>query len=116
MGPQALSLRDGRFAVEVSWQNQRSGATGLGTPVPGTDQSGYFWFFQPDNLELVVKLLDGSSNNGHFWFFFGALSDVEYEIEVTDLTTCETKTYRNPPGEICGQSDLFAFPSQGTNP
>ncbi len=109
IGPEALRLRQDRFAVEVSWHNHRNGATGKGTPVAGTDQSGYFWFFNPDNLELTVKLLDGTTNNGHFWFFSGGLSDVEYEIKVTDTTTCRQKIYLNPPGEICGQSDLFAF-------
>ncbi|MCB1035973.1 MAG: hypothetical protein KDD47_19280, partial [Acidobacteria bacterium] len=98
-----------RFAVEVSWRNQRTGASGTGTAVSGTDESGYFWFFRPENLELVVKLLDGTVNNGHFWFFYGALSDLEYEIRVTDLSTCRERVYRNPPGEICGQADLFAF-------
>ena len=58
--------------------------------VPITADTGYFWFFDDANVELVVKVLDGRSVNGHFWVFFGALSDVGYSITVTDTATGET--------------------------
>jgi ELWxxDGT repeat protein len=109
-GPDALLLHDGRFAVEVDWQTSRQGGRqGAGQPVAVTEKSGFFWFFNPDNLELVVKILDGRGNNGHFWVLYGALSDVEYQIRVTDLTTCQTRTYRNPEKNVCGRADLRAF-------
>jgi trimeric autotransporter adhesin len=109
-GPDALQLLEGRFAVEVEWQSQRgTGGHGVGTPVPGTDESGYFWFFDPANLELAIKVLDGRSVNGHFWVLYGALSDVAYTIRVTDTTTCETRIYTNPEFNICGDADILAF-------
>jgi hypothetical protein len=98
-----------RFRVEVEWTDQRSGDSGVGTAVPGTDRSGFFWFFEPQNIELVVKILDGRQANGHFWVFYGALSDVAYTITVTDTVTGEHATYHNPPGEICGRGDTAAF-------
>lgn len=103
-----LSLRDGRFRVQVDWRDPR-GVTGRGTAVPATDDSGFFWFFRPGNLELVVKVLDGRPVNGHFWVYYGALSDVEYTIRVTDSVTGTTRRYRNPQGELCGGSDIEAF-------
>lgn len=105
-----LCLAGGRFLVDVTWRDQRSGSTGVGTAVERTDQTGLFWFFQPDNIELVVKVLDGRPVNGHFWVFYGALSDVEYTLTVTDVTTGELRSYLNPPGEICGRGDTAAFP------
>ncbi len=104
-----LCLAGGRFAVDVDWRNHRTGETGVGTAVPGLDPSGYFWFFNPGNIELVVKLLDGLAVNGRYWFFYGALSDVEYTIKVTDTTTGATRTYVNQPGNICGRADVDAF-------
>lgn len=104
-----LCLLDGRFAVSVDWRNFRTGETGVGTALPGTDQSGSFWFFNPGNLELVVKMLDGTAANGHFWFFYGALSDVEYTVTVTDTVSGEEKTYANPARNICGRGDTTAF-------
>jgi hypothetical protein len=104
-----LDLFGGRFAVEVSWRDHQ-GNSGYGQPVPDSDLSGFFWFFGPDNLELVVKLLDGRPVNGQFWFFYGALSDVEYWITVTDKATGERREYHNAPGNLCGSADTRAFP------
>ena len=70
---------------------------------------GTSWFFNPAALDLAVKILDGRAVNGKFWVFYGALSDVEYTITVTDTETGESKTYHNPPGEICGRADVGAF-------
>jgi len=104
-----LCLQDGRFRVEVEWQDPRSGDTGVGGALPGTDDSGFFWFFDPENVELVVKLLDARPVNGRFWFFFGGLSDVEYTLTVTDTQDDISQIYRNEAFEICGQADTAAF-------
>jgi len=109
-GTRDLCLLGSRFQVAVHWKNQHAGgAEGEGTAVPSTDQTGYFWFFDPANLELVVKVLDGRGLNGHFWVFYGALSDVEYTITVTDTVTGTSKTYHNLPGSFCGRGDTTAF-------
>ncbi len=111
-GPRTLCLLDGRFRVEVDWRDPRSGSTGLGGAIPGTDgagRSGFFWFFRPDNVELVVKALDGRGVNGRFWLFYGALSDVGYRLRVTDMVTGAERLYTNPPGNLCGRGDTAAF-------
>ena len=108
-GAETLCLLDRRLRVEVEWHDQHNGGSGTGKAVPGTDKSGFFWFFNADNLELVVKALDATSVNGHLWVFYGALSDVEYTITVTDTTTGLSVPYHNPPGEICGDADTGAF-------
>jgi hypothetical protein len=114
-GVDALCLQDGRFRVAVSWRSQHQGGRqGIGHPIPSTDKSGYFWFFNQDNVELVVKVLDGRPVNGNFWVFYGGLSDVEYEVRVTDVVSGATRTYRNEPGELCGNGDTAAFPDLGT--
>ncbi|HEX2162504.1 MAG TPA: fibronectin type III domain-containing protein, partial [Thermoanaerobaculia bacterium] len=106
-----LCLLGGRFEIEVDWVNQHAGGeTGVGHRVAGTDQTGYFWFFDPANVELVVKALDARAVNGRFWVFFGSLSDVEYTVTVTDTETLQQRTYVNTPGSTCGQFDTAAFP------
>jgi hypothetical protein len=106
---ETLCLLNDRFAVSVEWEDQRTGNTGVGTAVPGTDNSGYYWFFSSTNLELVVKVLNGKPVNGKIWFFYGALSDVIYTITVTDTATGEVREYTNPAGNICGNADTSAF-------
>ncbi|MEO8504798.1 MAG: cellulase family glycosylhydrolase, partial [Acidobacteriota bacterium] len=103
-----LKLLGSRFSVVARWRTS-DGTTGVGHPVPLTDQSGEFWFFDQGNIELVVKSLDGRGLNRRFWFFYGALSDVEYWLTVTDTVTHAVKEYHNLQGNICGRADTGAF-------
>lgn len=104
-----LCLLGDRFRLEVEWRKP-NGQEGSGTAIPDNDRTGYFWFFNEENVELVVKMLDARTNNGNFWFFFGALSNVHYEVTVTDTLTGTSKTYVNEQGNVCGQADINAFP------
>jgi ELWxxDGT repeat protein len=103
-----LCLHGGRFAVEVSWKDFQD-RTGQGTAVPLSGDTGTFWFFDASNVELVVKALDGRPINGHFWLFYGALSNVEYTLTVTDTQTGTVRTYTNPKGRFASVGDTAAF-------
>ena len=92
-----LCLNGGRFAVQVSF-GTNAGQTGLGQAVPLTSDSGYFWFFNAANIELVVKVLQACSFNQHYWVFAGGLTNVEVVMTVTDTGTGEQKIYANPLG------------------
>lgn len=109
-----LALLDGRFKVTVEWENQhvpegQPRPRGVGKSIAGTDGSGYFYFFEPSSLDLVVKMIDATSFDGHYWVFYGGLSDVEYTLRVEDTVTGDTWERVNPPGSICGGSDTAAF-------
>jgi ELWxxDGT repeat protein len=107
-GAQRLCLNGSRFAVEVAWKDFQ-GHTGQGTAVPLSGDTGTFWFFDAANVELVVKALDGRPVNGHFWLFYGALSNVEYTVTVTDSQTGTKRTYTNPSGRFASVADTTAF-------
>jgi hypothetical protein len=102
-----LCLVNARYELEVSWKTGTQ--TGTGTAVTDSDNTGFFWFFGPENLELVVKVLDGTPVNGKAWVFYGSLSDIEYTVRVTDTVTGKVKTYRNPPGSLSGAADTSAL-------
>ncbi|MEA2693852.1 MAG: hypothetical protein QOJ16_3239 [Acidobacteriota bacterium] len=106
-GPTELCL-GGRFRVGVAWRTAT--AAGLGTARTLTSDTGYFWFFNPANVELVVKILDGRTVNNHFWVFYGALTNVEYTLTITDTLTGRTKTYFNPQGTMASAADTSALP------
>jgi hypothetical protein len=112
-GQRDLVLLSGHFSVEVSWHDPLSGHAGFGRQVADSDRTGFFWFFDQSNVELMVKMLDGRSLNDHYWFFYGALSNVEYWITVHDLASGAMRTYYNAPGNICGGADVAAFPPPG---
>jgi hypothetical protein len=105
----ALCLNGNRFRVEVEWRSYNDGSTGVGQAVYLTGDTGYFWFFSAANVELVVKVLDGRPVNNHFWVFYGALSDVEYTLTVTDTESGQVKTYFNPPHNLASVADTTAF-------
>ncbi len=105
-----LCLNDDRFRVEVAWTDRfGSGASGSGRPIPLTSDSGMFWFFDSANVELIIKVLDARAVNGRFWVFFGALSNVEFTITVTDTQTGAVRIYENPSGTFASRGDTDAF-------
>lgn len=106
--PRRLCLNGGRFAVEASWKDFQ-GNTGAGTAVSLTGDTGWFWFFDSSNVEVMLKVLDGTPLNGKFWVFYGALSNVEYTLTVTDTQTGAVKEYRNPSGRFASVADTAAF-------
>jgi hypothetical protein len=109
-GANTLCLLGGRFKIQVDWQSLNNSTTGTGAARPITADTGAFWFFDPANLELIVKVIDGRGLNGKFWVFFGALSDVQYQIKVTDTQTGEVRQYVNEQGNLTSAADTSAFP------
>ena len=63
-----------------------------------SDDSGLFYFFSPNNLEVLVKVLDGCGINNRLWVFAAATTDVEYTMLVTDTANGTTSSYFNPLG------------------
>lgn len=108
-----LALHDGRFLARATWR-AFDGSTGVGRAVAVSEQSGYFWFFDPTNVEINLKVLDACPVNDHFWVFVAAASNVEYEIEVFDtaddsiLTWTETNALGDFPSL---RADTAAFPT-----
>ena len=98
--------------MTVEWRDGAGGSTGSGRVVhAGTNDSGMFTFFDRDNWEVLIKVLDGCSANGHVWVFGGSTTDLGYVIRVTDTVTGAVKEYRNEPGTAAAAiTDIAAFP------
>ena len=92
---------DARFKVEVSFQ-AASAAPAPGNAVPlaslGIANGGLFWFFNPGNPEMLVKVLNGCSLGGHYWVFYAAGTNVGLSTTVTDTVTGAQRMYTNPAG------------------
>jgi len=94
-----LCLNGGRFRVDVSWLTLQGNA-GFGQAVPLSADAGYFWFFDPDNPEIFVKVLDACVPPfHHFWVFAAGLTDVETSLTVVDTANAALKRYDKPLGE-----------------
>ncbi len=92
---QSLCLNNGRFRVQTSFRTPQ-GQAGFGNAVRLTGDTGYFWFFDPNNVEMVVKALNGCGFNSRFWIFAGGLTNVQVTTTVTDTQTGAVRTYTNP--------------------
>ena len=111
-GPESLCLNGGRFRVETTWRTPTPAASNVAQSFPITDDTGAFWFFDAANLEIVLKVLDGRGVNGNYWVFFGALSNLEYMITVTDTQTGSIQSYYYPGGTVVSNADTSAFPGE----
>ena len=94
-----LCLQDSRYAVGVDWWTAEGGSGSASVVHSGTNDSGLFWFFNRDNWEILIKVLDGCALNGHVWVYGASTTDLGYTIRVTDTATGAVKEYRNEPGQ-----------------
>ena len=96
---ETLCLRDSRLEVKVNWWSA-DGESGSGRVVyAGTNDSGLFQFFGPENWEILIKVLDGCRINGRMWVLGAATTDLGYRIRVADTLTEEARVYTNEPGQ-----------------
>ncbi len=104
-------LRDARYSLEAEWWNPEGDGGAAELVHAGTNDSGLFRFFDPDNWELLIKVLDGCAANGHVWVFGASTTDLGYAIRVTDTVTGELREYRNEPGRPAQAiTDVKSFP------
>ncbi|KAB2965745.1 MAG: matrixin family metalloprotease [Thermoanaerobaculia bacterium] len=101
-----MCLLNSRFAVEMTWRNQYDGTSGTGIPKRLSELTGAFAFTDPSNLEILIKTLDFGDR---ILVLYGALSNLEYTLKVTDTRTGAVKTYFNPANQYCGGLDNNAF-------
>jgi CSLREA domain-containing protein len=96
-GGNALCLNNGRFKVTATWQTRT--ASGAAQAVPVTADSGFFTFFDPNNIELTVKVLNACALRvPRYWVHISGLTNVRVDVTVMDTKTGLTKTYTNPQG------------------
>src|SRR5262249_23749880 len=93
----SLCLNGGRFNVQVAWATS-DGRVGSGQAGSLTADTGYFWFFTPNNGDMGLKVVDGRALNAAFWVFAGGLTNVSVTTTVVDTVAGAVKTYLNPQG------------------
>jgi len=97
-----------RFRVRVTWTDF-VGGTGPGLAVPFTADSGFFYFFDPLNVELLVKMVNACSFNNHYWLYNAAASNVGLTYQVRDTVACQDRTVTNPVGTFASNGDIEFF-------
>jgi len=107
-----LPVADGRFEVSLRWTD-RAGVAHDATAVRLSEESGQFWFFEPSNPEVTVKLVDGTGYNGHWWVFASSMTDLGLTLTIRS-SLCEPdcpheKRYTQTAGQNRNFIDTSAF-------
>lgn len=94
--PTSLCLHNNRFRVQVDWKSGANQGDGV-ILSKLSDASGVFYFFNPNNAEMLVKVLNACvAPFNRYWVFFAATTNVEFTVTVTDTQADVTKTFFNP--------------------
>jgi hypothetical protein len=108
-----FALIGARFQVTVS-----AGQPGANpAAVQLSDAGGYFSYFQPEDVEITVKMVDGRQVNGHYWVFIASMTDTPFTATLVDTSVagcsrannCPTRTYTNPASTNQNFIDVDAF-------
>lgn len=114
-------LLNGRFRTQVrfrnTFNNQPANTDALRKPVTGFANSNFetafFYFNNPDNIEVLVKVLDQGNTNPAgeptIAVLFGSATPLRTELTITDTQTGTVKTYLSPFNSHKGGTDFRAF-------
>lgn len=73
-------------------------------------QSGLLYFFNRDNVEVLIKVLDGCGVNGHRWVFVAPVTDLAFNL-VVESPEGGVWEHRGFQGlTASAKSDIRAFP------
>ena len=106
-----ICLLDGRYEVTIDYSTADGDGGAARVARPRTADSGLFYFFNPGNWEVLIKVLDACDVNEHHWVFAASATDLGLEFEVRDTVTDLKKMYtKDPGGAAPAITDVGAFP------
>ena len=77
-------------------------------------QSGLMYFFERDNAEVLIKVLDACGVNGYRWVFVAPVTDLAFNLRV-ESPDGQRWTHTNRLGQTAdAKSDVSAFPCSST--
>ncbi|MFI5181052.1 MAG: choice-of-anchor tandem repeat GloVer-containing protein [Thermoanaerobaculia bacterium] len=109
---QPLVLSQGRVGVSVDWQNPYSGESGKAYAIWQAEQFGFFYYSDPNNPEVFVKVLDFGA--GSALCFVGGLTDFYYKVTFTMLRTGQMIVFEKPAYQYIGFVDNSTLKFAGT--
>ena len=110
-GDHTLCLHGDRFQVQVRFRAP-NGEERMANRIELTERAGLFWFFNPANVEMLLKVQDACvAPFDRWWVFIAATTDVEYHVTVIDTERSIVRNYDNPQGTAAvpvQDTDAFA--------
>jgi hypothetical protein len=92
-------------------------AAAFAKPVTGFASPGFetafFYFNDPNNIELLVKMLDQGNTNAQgqptIAVLFGTATPLRIQVTITDTRTGAVRTYASHFPSMVGETDFTAF-------
>ena len=101
-------LQQGAFEVSVSFDAAGAAFIPVVAGVPSGsaefvddigDDAAVFEFYDDDQYDALVRVIDGCPINNRYWVFVAGATDAETEITVTESATSNTRIYSSPAGQ-----------------
>ncbi len=100
---------EGGYEVRMCYETPAGEVGDAKAGIWASSESGLLWFFSRGNAEVLIKVLDGCRFNGHRWVFVAPVTDVAFNLYVTDGEG-RTWSHHNRQGETAAaRNDTSAF-------
>ncbi len=86
------------FDVRMEYQASSGGPFADGHSTSISDQAGFFYFTNPANMEILVKMIDACTVTNSYWLFISGLTDRGIKVTVEDIGTGADKTFESSLG------------------
>lgn len=107
---EALTMPSG-IRVSMCWESSAGAQDNALDYGLDATESALLYFFERDNAEVLVKVLNGCEINGHHWVFVAPVTDLAFNLEIHDPRTDLVWGHRNRHGMTAStRSDTTAFP------
>jgi hypothetical protein len=91
--PTTLCLDDAKLGMTVTYFDNQDVAHKMAA-VQVSPNSGYFYTYGADDAELTIRMTEAA--NGSKSFVIGGMTDLRLQMDVTDWTTGDVRSYSNP--------------------
>ena len=109
-GGPTLTLRGG-YTVSMCYETYNGEVGDARDWGLDSSQSGLMYFFERNNAEVLIKVLDGCGVNGYRWVFVVPVTDLAFNLRVESPDGEEVWTHTNRLGQTAdAMSDVSAFP------
>ena len=82
--PTEPALRfDGGYEVSMCYRTPDGRVGQARSGIWSSGEAGLLWFFNQENAEVLVKVLNGCSHNGYRWVFVAPVTTLEFNLRVT---------------------------------
>ena len=100
---------DGGYEVRMCYETPAGEVGEAKSGLWTSGESGLLWFFSRGNAEVLIKVLDGCRFNGHRWVFVAPVTDVAFNLYVTDGNGHYWSHYNRQGEKAATGIDTMAF-------